>query len=216
VGQALVAFRTGDSALGLRLLGTRRVATVQPLARLQLGETRQALEALPAALALARGRPIKCWTLERFALPAEVVLALREAESDLTADERARLAGMEGEALAAARRFARVFPVGKPREARLRGLSHWLGGRRRQALRAWQASLAAAQRLDMPWDEAHARLEIARHTAQGSAEQAEHLDRATSLLEEAGAFDDPTRPRRDGRSGGSPSGPGRTAGPRAG
>jgi len=196
LGHALVAFRTGDTARGLALLGSHRAVTLQPLARLHLGEPREALEALPEALALARGRPIKCWTLERFALPAEVALALREAELDLTAAERARLARLETEALGAARRFARVFPIGIPREARLRGLSHWLDGRTGRARRAWGEALAASQRLEMPWDEAQVRLDIGRHGASGSAEQADHLDRAATLLEELGAFDDRDDDRR--------------------
>ncbi|MCG6927941.1 MAG: AAA family ATPase [Acidobacteria bacterium] len=196
LGHALVAFRTGDTARGLALMGSRRAATLQPLARLHLGEPRDALEALPAALAVARGRPIKCWTLERFALPAEVALALREAELDLTAAERSHLVRLEREALGAARRFARVFPIGAPREARLRGLSHWLDGRRGRARRAWDEALTAAQRLGMPWDEARVRLDIGRHGATGSEEQADHLDRAATLLEELGAFDDRDDDRR--------------------
>jgi tetratricopeptide (TPR) repeat protein len=190
LGHALVAFRTGDTALGLRLLGSRRAATVRPLARLHLGENREALEALPEALELARRRPIKCWTLERFMLPAEVALTLREDGAELTVEDRARLEDMEAEALTAARRFARVFPIGTPREARLRALSHWLGGRRRQAQRGWRAALAAAERLQMPWDEARIRLDIARHAVPGSSEQTEHLDRATTVLRELEAFDD--------------------------
>ncbi len=196
LGHALVAFRTGDTARGLGLLGSRRAATLQPLARLHLGEPREALEALPAALAQARGRPIKCWTLERFALPAEVALALREAELDLTATERAHLVRLEREALGAARRFARVFPIGVPREARLRGLSHWLDGRPGRARRAWDEALAGAQRLEMPWDEARVRLDIGRLGATGPAEQADHLERAATLLEELGAFDDRDDDRR--------------------
>jgi hypothetical protein len=187
LGHALVAFRTGDTAQGLALLGSHRAATVRPLARLYLGEPREALAALPAALVLARGRPIKCWTLERFALPAEVALALREAGLDLSGAERDHLHRIEREALAAVRRFARIFPIGVPREAHLRGLSVWLDGDAARARRAWGEALAAAQRLEMPWDEARVRLDLGRH---GVEDPAQHLERAAALFQDVGAFDD--------------------------
>jgi hypothetical protein len=142
---------------------------------------------------VARGRPIKCWTLERFALPAEVALALREAQLDLTDDERVHLRRIESEALAAARRFARVFPIGVPREAHLRGLSLWLDGRAAPARSAWGEALAAAQRLEMPWDEARVRLDLGRH---GVDDSAQHLERAAALFQDVGAFDDRDDNRR--------------------
>jgi len=189
-GLALVALRTGEVARGLSMIRGRRAPALLPLAHALLGEARESLAALPEAVAQGRARPIKCWGLERFALPAEAALLLRECPGALATEERSRLAALTREAVAASARFARVFPIGEPRAALLAGTAAWLDGRAGAARAAWQRALAAARRLDMPYDEARARLELGRHAG---SDRAEHLDRAGALFDELGAPEDRQR-----------------------
>jgi hypothetical protein len=189
-GLALAALRTRDVARGLSIVRGRRASAILPFSHAILGESREALGALPDALAEARARPVKCWGLERYALPAEAALLLREQEAAFEPADRARLGALCREAVASSFRFARVFPIGEPRAALLAGTSAWLDGRATAARSAWSRSLAAARRLDMPYDEGRAHLEIGRHTPPGALERAEHLARAASLFDELGALDD--------------------------
>ena len=48
------------------------------------------------------------------------------------------------------RSFAKVFPIGRPRYAALRGRQQWLLGKHDAALRSWRDALAEADRLAMP------------------------------------------------------------------
>jgi class 3 adenylate cyclase/tetratricopeptide (TPR) repeat protein len=187
-GLAVVALRQGEVEKGMSLVRGRRAPALLPFAHALRGEAREALASLPEAVAQGRARPVKCWGLERFALPAEAALRLRESEAELGPEERARLATLAREAVAACARFARVFPIGEPRAALLAGTAAWLDGREGKARAAWSRALAAARRLDMPYDEARARLELARRGV--SRDRAGHLDRAASLLGELGALDD--------------------------
>jgi class 3 adenylate cyclase/tetratricopeptide (TPR) repeat protein len=193
-GLALVALRAGEVARGLATIRGRRAAPLLPLAHALLGEARESLAALPEAVAQAGARPIKCWGLERFALPAEAALLLRESEDLLAPAERVRLAGLARAAVAASARFARVFPIGEPRAALLAGTAAWLDGRAAEARGAWERALVAARRLDMPYDEARARLELGRHA--GPAGRAGHLERAAALFDELGAAADRERAER--------------------
>ncbi len=58
------------------------------------------------------------------------------------------------DACRALRRFARVFPIVAPIVGVHEGRLAWLAGRRTAAVRRWQAALAAARRLKMPYEEA--------------------------------------------------------------
>lgn len=193
-GLALVALRAGEVARGLSTVRGRRAPALLPLAHALIGEASESLAALPEAVARAGGRPIKCWGLERFALPAEAALLLRESPGALSPPERARLAGLARAAVAASARFARVFPIGEPRAALLAGTAAWLDGRAGKACAAWERALASARRLGMPYDEARARLELGRHA--GPAEGAGHLERAAALFDELGALADRERAER--------------------
>ena len=127
--------------------------------------------------AVAAGLP-RMWLGEAVTLLAEVALALRERGHDpaVAAGACDRL-----------RSFTAGCPVTAARALRTGGLQLWLAGRRPRAVRAWRRSLDSARRLDLPYDEAMAHLELGRHlrapeTTPGGWGRDEHLARARELL----------------------------------
>ena len=190
LGLAIAALRQGEAARSLALVRGRRAAALLPLAHALLGEPREALLLLPAAVAQARPRPFKCWGMERYTMPAEAAVFLLETAPGLPPGEREALQALALEAVASAARFARVFPIGAPRLALLRGELAWLAGRRAQARASWTLALGAARRLDMPLDEARVALRLGRLVATDAGEREALLGRAAALLEELGTAED--------------------------
>ncbi|WP_375769109.1 AAA family ATPase [Archangium gephyra] len=86
------------------------------------------------------------------------------------------------EAVARLEQCARMFPLVRPAALRCTGLLQWLSGNTARAGAAWRESLASAHELGMPYDEALARLELARHSAPTTSEAQAHLLRATELF----------------------------------
>jgi hypothetical protein len=101
------------------------------------------------------------------------------------------------QACAALHTFARIFPIGKPRDLLLNGRLLHLSGRTRRARAAWRASLSAAQRLSMPLDAAlgHAELGL---LLTGTPQGQWHLEQARTLQQQLGVPHDgtPTGPTR--------------------
>jgi hypothetical protein len=79
-----------------------------------------------------------------------------------------------------------VFPIGRPRALLWKGTLAWLSGKRRRAHTAWQESVAAAESLQMPYDQGLAHFEIGRHLADGDGARLSHLDRARDLFDALG------------------------------
>ena len=137
-----------------------------------------------AARLIARFRaPTAHYLLEGYAGVAEVYLSLWESGQDSSDTRRAAR-----RACRALRRFARVFPIGQPRARLWQGLLAQLSGRPGRAQAAWRASLAAAQRLGMPFEAQLAHSELGRHLA-GTPQGQWHLEQAQTLLHELGIAD---------------------------
>jgi class 3 adenylate cyclase/tetratricopeptide (TPR) repeat protein len=90
--------------------------------------------------------------------------------------------------------YARQFPVGKSRAARVRGYLSWLSGRRGRARRAFAESLEQARRLSMEVDEACVLLDMARLGVEPSA-RVEQLSRAGDIFSRLGLAYDARRVR---------------------
>jgi class 3 adenylate cyclase/tetratricopeptide (TPR) repeat protein len=86
----------------------------------------------------------------------------------------------------AVRRVSRSFGNVRPRRWLLQGLLEWHRGKRDKAFDAWRRADATAARMDMPFERARARFEIARHGG-GGAERAEYLEQAAKTFDELGA-----------------------------
>jgi class 3 adenylate cyclase/tetratricopeptide (TPR) repeat protein len=93
--------------------------------------------------------------------------------------------------------FARIFPIGRPRDRLVNGRLLQLSGRPRRARAAWRASLSAARRLGMPLDAALAHAELGRLLA-GTPQGHWHLEQARTLQHQLGVPHDgtPVRPTR--------------------
>ena len=160
-----------------------RVHAGLALVHLRAGRDAEAGAALRTGLreAAAAGM-VRMWLGEAFTLLAEVALALRERGHDpaVAAGACDRL-----------RSFTAGCPVTAARALRTGGLQLWLAGRRPRAVRAWRRSLDSARRLDLPYDEAMAHLELGRHlrateTTPGGWGRDEHLARSRELLSALG------------------------------
>jgi hypothetical protein len=151
------------------------------LARMHRGEPLLALQtADEAAQLIARDAPMPVMTRMGYEAVAEVYLTHWEA-GHRAAARPAR------QACAAFRAYARAYPIGEAPFARCQGLAEWLDGRPSRARRAWQKSLAAAERLAMPLDEGRAHYELGRHLPAEDPARREHLERACALFEQMGA-----------------------------
>jgi predicted ATPase/DNA-binding SARP family transcriptional activator len=156
-----------------------RVHAGLALVHLRAGRDAEAGAAVRAGLRETAGAgTLGMWLGEALTLLAEVALALRERGHDpaVAAGACDRL-----------RSFTAGCPVTAARAQRAGGLQLWLAGRRPRALRAWRRSLDTARRLDLPYDEAMAHLELGRHlraseTTPGGWGRDEHLARSRELF----------------------------------
>ena len=170
-----------------------------------------------ARFQLAGGRPADAWratriaadlagpelsfasyTLEAHAGIPEVCLALLERDEAVGVDP-AELHATAAAGLRRLRRYARSFPMARPRALACLGWSHWLQGRHGAARRAWTRAIGEAERLAMPWELAHAHHQLGRHLAAGERsplglDRTGHLDRARSTFEALGCRTDPIAP----------------------
>ena len=128
--------------------------------------------------------PSTPYTLEAHAGIPEVCLALLEGGGVQGVDP-AELRATAFAGLRRLERYARTFPMARPR-ARL-GLGAWqhLEGRRRPAIRSWARAVEAAERLAMPWELAWGQLQLGRHL--GPGERAPNGLDGPALLDRAAA-----------------------------
>jgi hypothetical protein len=80
------------------------------------------------------------------------------------------------------RKFARVFPIGRPRAWLLVGLHRWLSGRRQAAHRAWTKSLDLATGMHLLYDQGLAHYEIGRHLVADNPARHYHLAQAVDIF----------------------------------
>jgi class 3 adenylate cyclase/tetratricopeptide (TPR) repeat protein len=154
---------------------------VLALANLRRHDKEQArLAAQRAASLIAQSRPAAAYILEGYAGVAEVYLDLWIA-GDPTAARPAR------QARAALRRFARAFPVARPRAWLYEGLAAHHVGHQRRALRAWTKSLKTAERLVMPYEQGRGHYELGRHMPPSHPARQAHLRRACEIFGDLGA-----------------------------
>jgi tetratricopeptide (TPR) repeat protein len=144
-----------------------------------------------ARLHLAAGRPADAWqatrTADRLVGPApsfvqyaleahagipEVCLALLERDGGVAGVDQAELRATAAAGLRRLRRYARTFPMARPRALLCLGWSHRLDGRQAAARRAWARAVSEAERLRMPYELARARDELGRHPAAGPSASA--------------------------------------------
>jgi hypothetical protein len=172
-------------ALRTELLGGLAVAHLRRSQRLWSFDHGKAKRDAQLAIDKARlllelassSRPSNYGALLEYASPAEVFLTLWEVEYP-----EPGLPSWARRACAALQSYARVFPIGRPRALLWKGTLAWLSGKRRRAHTAWQESVAAAESLQMPYDQGLAHFEIGRHLADGDGARLSHLEQARDLF----------------------------------
>ena len=130
------------------------------------------------------------YALEAHAGIPEVCLALLERE-DVDAAGTAELRATAAAGVRRLRRYARTFPMARPRALTCLGWSRWQEGRPGAARRAWARAVREAERLRMPYELARAHHELGRHLAAGERsplglDRAGHLERALAGFQAAG------------------------------
>jgi hypothetical protein len=114
----------------------------------------------------------------------DVLLALLE-DGDAHSHRPAVMENIRG-VLRAARRYARLFPIGRPEVLLASGNLEWHLGRRRTAIKRWRRAIAEAARLEMPYETARAHMEIGRHLAPDTSERWRHLSDAVAIFDRLG------------------------------
>lgn len=151
---------------------------VSALIHLARGERSLAMAAGEEAMRLVAGeRPASFATFLGYAAPAEVFLSAWET-GQASRDVPARAA----EAMAGLARYARIFPVGRPRQQTLAGRHAWLSGRQGAAYEHWRRAVDSAVALAMPYEQGLAHLEIGRHLPAGEDQRQVHLGAARELF----------------------------------
>jgi class 3 adenylate cyclase/tetratricopeptide (TPR) repeat protein len=203
VGQALGCVRRGRPDDALRLLQEAhtmltedldptevlRVEGLLAIVHLRRGDLGLALESATAGWRSVTGRRsvAAVGLVQPYWVLSDVALTLWERGEDPAAALLARRVGRE------LRRYARLFPIARPRTLVNHGLARWLQGRPRAARRSWRRALRAAERLQMPYEMARAHYEMGRHPGDSDAARRVHLERASQLFANLGADDDLAR-----------------------
>ncbi len=191
---ALSSWRLGQADVALRSLGALdplaandleltdelklRIRGIAALVHTDRADWAAARTAADLAMGLtANQRPASFGTFLGYAGPAEAYLTLWE-DGQAGADVQRQAA----DALGRLRRYAKVFPVGRPRSALLEGRHDWLRNRRDAAMRSWDKAIQLAERLSMPYEQALAHYEMARHLEPTDVAHANHLAASRDLF----------------------------------
>ncbi|HSL27327.1 MAG TPA: hypothetical protein VLA54_13705, partial [Acidimicrobiia bacterium] len=150
------------------------------LAELRRGNLRKALTAAEMLLTrVAKQTPSNYSTIAAYAAPAEVYAeAWRLAPFDRDLPRQLK------RALRMLKRYARVFPIGRPRFLVWQGVYNELRGRGNRALRDLEMSLAEAVRLQMRLDEMRVLKELARFLGDSHPAARDYRSRAKNILAE--------------------------------
>jgi hypothetical protein len=139
------------------------------------------------------------YALEVHAGIPEVCLALLEREDvEAAGVDAAALRATAAAGVRRLRRYARTFPMARPRALICLGWSRWQDGRQAAARRAWARAVREAERRRMPYELARAHHELGRHLAVGERsplglDRAGHLERALAGFQAAGCGADRRR-----------------------
>jgi len=178
---ALTAIVTNaaDITIELRL----KLFALLAITHLARGERQQALAASEDAMRLTEhGRPTYYGSYLGYLGPADVYLSLwEEGSASQHVQAQAR------EAVKRLRKYAEVFPMGRPRSWTAHGRYLWLTGNRRRALTSWRRAVTAAVELSMPLEQGLAHYEIGRHLDPSDPEGSVQLARAREIFGSLGA-----------------------------
>ena len=116
-----------------------------------------------------------------------------EAASAAPPYERAAFEKLADQAVRGAEAYAKVFPIGLPFSLLWRGLRLKLAGQPDKARRVWERCHAEAVRMNLPYEEGRALLEMGRHLPPGHPERRSLIGRASAIFTELSALVDQKR-----------------------
>ncbi|OUD12067.1 AAA and adenylate/guanylate cyclase domain-containing protein [Thioflexithrix psekupsensis] len=191
----------------IQLLEAIRICGLLTLVYAHQGLPKQAIQmATKTAHLLEKTPPMAIDLLESYASVAQIYLMRWEAHDQPYADERAAAPLSAKERYAFARlsrracgvllRYARVFPIAKPRALLWQGLHYWLLGRHQRAHTLWKSCITQAAQLGMVYEEGLAHYELARHGVAGDLTTRLHLRQAQRIFTHLNARDDLARVER--------------------
>jgi hypothetical protein len=132
---------------------------------------------------MAGERPTSFGLLATYTAAAEVYLVLWERQALPDSGYLRRQAELACRLL---NRYAQVIPIGEPAALRSQASYAWLSGQKRRANALWNKSLARAQALSMPWEEAMTRYELGRHLPLNDPQRDKYLVGAQELFQQMG------------------------------
>jgi class 3 adenylate cyclase/tetratricopeptide (TPR) repeat protein len=173
--EAIEGYETSLKLLeqNIDLAGDIRASGALALAYWRNNDPLRALELAAATAKKTVGNPTAPYAIEGYAGVAEVFLNSWER-----GEPQHRAAAQK--ACKAMAKFAGVFPLAQPRLKLYQGWFHWLDGKPEKARAHWDASLAEAERLNMPYEQARALLFLGQHVLSGEA-KARALQKAWEL-----------------------------------
>jgi predicted ATPase/DNA-binding SARP family transcriptional activator len=193
-GDAAVASLLDEAArlvpMGVARIDAARYEVAAARRHLAAGRTAEAWEAVRRADGLVGPDPsVTQYTLEAHAGVPDVCLALLAQGAAPVGPAELRATAASG--LRRLRRYARSYPMARPRALTCLGAQLWLEGRRGAARRAWARAAREAERRAMPWELARAHQELGGQLAPGERsplglDRAAHLDRARSIFASLG------------------------------
>jgi tetratricopeptide (TPR) repeat protein len=125
---------------------------------------------------------ITCSTLEGFAGIVETRVTQAERDPKNPAARKAVKA-----ALASLKKYAKTYPIGRPRLALYEGRMCLLDGSIAKALKIWRSGQTLASTLRLPFDEALLHEILMHHTPPNAPERQGHREAAARLYEQVGA-----------------------------
>jgi len=177
LNEAIEAYETSLKLLeqSIDLASDIRASGALALAYWRKGEPVCALDMATVALKKAKGNPTAPYAMEGYAGAAEVFLQAWQ-----NGDVKYRSVAMK--ACKAMKKFAGVFPLGRPRLKLYQGWFEWLDGKPQKAQLQWQAALVEAEKLNMPYEHGLAYLYLGEHSLMG-AEKNKALKCALAIFE---------------------------------
>ncbi len=140
---------------------------------------RRYADEVAALIKQARGIPVGYDTIDGYRAVAEVYLGLWE-QAGAAAPRAVKAAARR--ACRALHTYRRFFPIGEAVAWQFQGQLEWLAGKPKRAHVAWRRSLAAAERMSMPYEQAEACFQIGRHLPAGHPERDPMLQRALATF----------------------------------
>ncbi|MEM7032893.1 MAG: AAA family ATPase [Chloroflexota bacterium] len=158
---------------------------VLALAYLRVGQTEAAQQAnAQASTLIAKAPPTPLSAFVDYIGVAMVSLTLWEQSINQSSANEQVFAKLAQPAARSLQMYTWLFPVGQTRVWQILGQFYWLSNKPEKAQKAWRKSLALAEKMKMPYEQATVHYQIGRHLAADDPKRSFHLAQAEMLYSE--------------------------------